>query len=149
MKANDIVQAIRGHHIGFPVVTEVVINDLDAEWGAVPLQRRIDALLIGNKGTRTAIEIKVTRSDYKRETEEKRRAWIKHSHRFVYAVPEGLIMPDEVPDGLGLWWVDKFGRLTTKKKCKVNKNPESIPDHVFASMCYRYDNLRKIQERRR
>lgn len=69
-----------------------------------PWERRIDALIIDRE--RTAVEIKVTRSDFNSETEEKRAPWRHYTHKFVYAVPTGLVKPDEVPDYCGLWYID-------------------------------------------
>lgn len=135
MNANDIIAHLRRNHAGFPLLTEVAITDSESE--VYHQIRRIDGLLIGKGSTRTAIEVKVSRADFKRETDEKRRAWIKHTSRFVYACPVGLIQPEEIPKGLGLWWVHPNGRIEIVKKCSVNKNPLPMPDHVFASLCYR------------
>jgi len=72
-------------------------------------RRRIDMLLINLKrrgvkipNERVALEIKVTRADFKRDTEEKRRAWMAHADRFAYVTPAGLITKDELPAGCGL-----------------------------------------------
>ncbi|WP_024816926.1 hypothetical protein [Arthrobacter sp. 31Y] len=72
-------------------------------------RRRIDMLLINLKrrgvkvpNERMALEIKVTRADFKRDTEDKRRAWMAHADRFAYVTPAGLITKDELPAGCGL-----------------------------------------------
>lgn len=135
MNAKEIIEHLRNHNSGFPLLTEVAI--IDEESPAYRQLRRIDGLLIGKSATRTAIEVKISRADFKRETDEKRRAWIKHTHRFTYACPAGLIQPEEVPKGLGLWWVHPNGRIEVVKKCTVNKNPLPMPDHLFATLCYR------------
>ena len=135
MNANDIIAHLRRKHAGFPLLTEVAL--VDDESGTYHQLRRIDGLLIGKSATRTAIEVKISRADFKRETHEKRRAWIKHTNRFVYVCPAGLIQPDEVPKGLGLWWVYDNGVIEKVKKCAVNKNPLPMPDHLFATLCYR------------
>lgn len=69
--------------------------------------RRIDVLLLRNWAGRIgheliAIEVKVSRADFFHDTEEKRRPWWLLSNRFAYAVPAGLVTPDEVPAGCGL-----------------------------------------------
>lgn len=103
--------------------------------------RRIDALLRDTSGY-TAIEIKVTRADFRRDTPEKRRAWAAHTRRFIYATPAGLISPSEVPDGCGHWEFDGR-RLTVAKKATINKTPLALPRSVFDSMLYRVSNYER------
>lgn len=163
MKAADVLDSIRKHRYGhgFPLIEELVITDhvqvalhkeahLDGRRKnptmtseermacfKTPDRRRIDALLIGKSGQRTAIEVKVSRADYKRETMEKRRAWQAITHRFIYAVPPGLITPDEVPDGCGLWYVSPGGSIVIAKKARINKTPAEPPIQLFNALCYR------------
>lgn len=165
MTAAEVLATIRRSHQGYPVLSEMVITDQAAveaysdaneaataeaiatgnweerarllnEEYATPQTRRIDALLIGASGQRTAIEIKVSRADYRRETEEKRRAWRAITHRFVYCVPEGLIAPDEVPAGIGLWYAAADG-IRTVRPCRINKDPLDPPIQLFNALCYR------------
>ncbi|MBT2587970.1 hypothetical protein [Arthrobacter sp. ISL-95] len=106
-----------------------------------PPVRRIDALMRETAGY-TAIEIKVTRADFKRDTHEKRRAWQAHTRRFIYATPAGLINPSEVPPGCGLWEFDG-SRLTIAKKASINKEPLALPRSVFDTMLYRVSNYER------
>jgi len=82
------------------------------QFAGVPDSRRIDVLLMRTSSTkpvpfeRIAIEIKVSRGDFKRDTPEKRKPWMAVAHRFAYATPPGLIAKDEVPEGCGLIEVD-------------------------------------------
>lgn len=149
MTADDVLEAIQRANGKYPLIRELVLRDLEYVRGLDAPTRRIDGLLIGPRGTRTAIEVKVTKADFRRETEAKRRAWIKICHRFVYACPAGLIQPDEVPDGIGLWWVDDRGSLDIKKRCSVNKEPDHIPDHLFAALCFRLADRPRKKRRRR
>jgi hypothetical protein len=103
--------------------------------------RRIDALLRDTSGY-TAIEIKVTRADFKRDTEEKRRAWRDHTRRFIYAAPAGLLTASEMPAGCGLWEFDGR-RLTVAKKATINKTPLPFPKAVFDTMLYRVSNYER------
>ena len=70
--------------------------------------RTIDVLLIHNWASHKpsheviAVEVKVSRADFFRDTAEKRGPWQALAHRFAYAVPEGLITPEEVPEGCWL-----------------------------------------------
>lgn len=165
MKAADVLDAVRLSNRGYPLLEELVITDhaaveayrkvlddtteqakLTGDWEAraeamraahaIPQTRRIDGLLIGPSGLRTAIEVKVSRADYWRESHEKRRAWQAITHRFVYAVPAGLITPDEVPAGIGLWYVTENG-VVSVKSCRINKYPEDPPVQLFNALCYR------------
>ena len=141
MKADQVLTAIQRHHTGAALVRELVVKDptwLDTwEPGlGYCTTRRIDGLLVKAR-QRTAIEVKVTRADYRRESDRKRAPWVAITHRFVYACPEGLIQPQEVPDGLGLWWVDERGHVTVAKRARVNAAPEPMPEQVVIALCYR------------
>lgn len=103
--------------------------------------RRIDALMRDTAGY-TAIEIKVTRADFRRDTEEKRRAWKAHTRRFIYAAPAGLLNASEMPDGCGLWEFDGR-RLTVAKRATINKAPLTLPRGVFDTMLYRVSNYER------
>lgn len=109
-------------------------------WSA-KFTRRIDALLI-DKSSRVAIEIKVSRADFKRETEEKRRAWRAVTHKFVYAAPIGMLAPDEIPEGCGLWEFDPaasgFGHwshgITVAVRGKRRRDPDPLPDALTRTL---------------
>lgn len=108
-------------------------------------RRRIDALIIASTG-RTAVEIKVTRADFKRDTDEKRRAWRAICHRFIYLTPKGLIQLDQVPEGCGLIELDPESHdprylwnhgLTTVKRATITKTPDPLPWQVTQALAYR------------
>lgn len=99
--------------------------------------RRIDGLMLDGGGTRTAIEVKISRADFLRETDEKRRPWQKITNRFVYAAPTGLLRPDEIPDGCGLWEIGEHGAVTIARKARANKTPDPIPHQVLVALAYR------------
>jgi hypothetical protein len=105
--------------------------------------RRIDGLMLDGGGTRTAIEVKVSRSDFLRETEAKRRPWQKIVNRFVYATPPGLLRPEEIPTECGLWEVDDSGAVTIVRRAKANKNPDPIPHQVLVALAYRLKNAER------
>lgn len=157
MNATEVLDAVAWKHSKCALLREVVIVDEEAdryaaadEWmragrvgpmpGFVPEMRRIDGLLFDGNQTRTAIEVKVSRSDFLRETDEKRRPWRKVTNRFVYATPAGLLSPDEIPDGCGLWEVDDAGRVTATKSARRNKEPDPIPQRVLVALAYRLKN---------
>lgn len=153
MNATAILDAIAYKHSGCAMVCEVSIVDADADrfagadaWSAggrvgpmpafEPTSRRIDALMFDGTRTRTAIEVKVSRADFLRETDAKRRPWRKITHRFVYATPAGLLKPEEIPDGCGLWEVDGSA-VRIMKRSKLNPKPDPIPHQVLVAFAYR------------
>lgn len=78
---------------------------------AIKSLRRIDMLLVrkprkdGIGPIETlAIEVKVSRDDWKRDLDNpgKQQAWRSVAHRHAYAVPAGMVTKDEVPNGSGL-----------------------------------------------
>jgi hypothetical protein len=99
------------------------------------LVRRIDALMFEGQ-QRTAIEIKISRADFFRDTPEKRAAWQKHTHRFVYLTPKGLVKPEEVPEDCGLWEWDG-ATITSIKRAKVQKDPVEFPSSMTRYFAWR------------
>lgn len=104
-------------------------------------ERRIDAVVIGKD--MTAVEVKVSRADFFRDTEDKRRAWRDAADFFVYLVPKGLVTPSEVPDYCGLWYfdVDKYDPrsfwahgITLEKRPKRNKDATGLPPYLVKSL---------------
>ncbi|KQO98892.1 MmcB family DNA repair protein [Leifsonia sp. Leaf264] len=121
-----------------------------------PPKRRIDALIV-ESGMLTAVEIKISRADFKRDVEAKRRAWKLFTNRFVYATPKGLLQPHEIPEGCGLWEFDadavnprsvKSHGITVTKKAIVNHHPAALPGQVFVALAYRVSKYETIEERR-
>lgn len=139
MDAKFILNAIQRHHSQTAIVPELTIGDTDwlDHWteGDKPISnRRIDALMFSSL-QRTAIEIKVTKADFKADTWAKRRAWARVVHRFVYAVPEGLDV--KAPYNCGLWRVSESGRVTVETNAKIQKYPEHLPQDVIQRIAYR------------
>ena len=71
-------------------------------------ERKIDVFLVRNwvggkyGHERVAIEVKVSKADYRNETPAKRAPAEASAHRCAYAAPAGLIDPTTLPDGWGL-----------------------------------------------
>lgn len=125
---------------------KAVADDVPEGWsyrGSIP-RRRIDALILTGSMT-TAVEIKVTRSDFRRENDAKRRAWRAVTNRFIYAAPVGVIPIDEVPKGCGLWEFDaskvqptRWGHaLTSVVRAISNPDPLPMPRQILVAMAYR------------
>lgn len=117
-------------------------------------QRRIDALVLASTGI-TAVEIKVSRADFRRETEQKRRAWRAVTNRFVYLTPVGLLLPSEIPTGCGLWEFDPdtVGRgswqhgIKAAKKATVAKEPNPLPFQITRALAYRVSRAEAASEK--
>lgn len=119
--SGDVVHALR---VAYGVAGSALVTD---EWSLlteVPLRapragyerygegfwsntRTIDVLLTRNWTSgaghrRIAVEVKVSRSDYRNETDLKRLPAERAAHHTYYAAPAGLIDPDTLPEGWGL-----------------------------------------------
>ena len=90
-------------------------------------ERRIDlfgvAVEKSEQYARTAIEIKLSRSDFTREMRKPaKRQWVElHCNEHYFAAPEGMLKYDDLPYGWGLLEVGSYadGRLyiTVKHDC--------------------------------
>lgn len=144
MTAHEVLTLVTRHHNEAAIVPEVTLavdalhresyDDTNAN-GHAHYERRIDALMFHNL-QRTAIEVKVSRTDAARDTYAKVDPWRRVTHRFVYAVPAGLIDTPPVY-GAGLWWVHPDGRVEVKRKCQTNRYPEPLPQRVVQTLAYR------------
>lgn len=161
MDAADVLMALRRKYPRAALVPEVVVDVHNHEavdlWRGAgsdgphpPTYRRIDALMFDGP-QRTAIEIKTDRNDVKRETFAKTFPFKRFTHRFVYAVPAGLIDPNDMawtPSGLvgcGIWWVHDDGDVEVVRRATVNKYPEPLPNQVVTALAYRAAGVALIE----
>jgi hypothetical protein len=72
-----------------------------------------------------AYEIKVDRADFQRELADpsKRQTWEPLASECWFAVPTGLVRPDEVPEGWGLLTMGEGGALRAVKKAQQRELP--------------------------
>lgn len=73
---------------------------------------RLDGLAIRPSWTAplfSGYEVKVSRQDFIRDT--KWQAYLAYCHRFSFVCPDGLIAPGELPEEVGLYWINAHGRL--------------------------------------
>lgn len=86
-----------------------------------------------------AYEIKVSRSDFRKELDNpNKRAFAERlSHECLFAVPQGLIRPDEVPEGWGLIVADAGGLKVVKHgtQRKDVKWPQTFMAAVARRQC--------------
>ena len=65
------------------------------------------------------------------------------THRFIYAVPAGLIDPHDMAwtpsalAGCGNRWVHDDGHVEVVRKANINKYPEPLPNQVITALAYR------------
>ena len=94
--------------------------------------RRVDFWTLepaASRGYRAcAFEIKVSRADYKRDSELKQEGALRFSDRFWYVTPPGLLQRSEVPEWAGLQeWDGKS--FAVKRKAPMRHKAE--PDWEF------------------
>lgn len=100
--------------------------------------RSIDVLLIRNWASgprgreRIAVEVKISRGDFFRDTEAKRAPWLALTHRFAYAVPAGLVTPAEVPDGCALIEVSAQPCTAATSRACARHSPRRVHWHPQA-----------------
>lgn len=135
----DVLKALRKRHQppAWVFVEELRIGTgwsgglWDFDGTAISAEQRIDAWAIhcwkSKKYRRVAYEVKVYRSDWLKELKNprKRRAAMAISNYFYFAAPEGLIKPEEVPDGCGLVEVrsDQLHVTTIRAKWRETVKP--------------------------
>lgn len=125
MTADEVKAALRRRH---PAVGEY---GEPGQWTTVAEWYQIDLLAIAAwtqpKPARTAherigYEVKVSRSDYRREllNPYKRRAQVAFCHEFYFAVPEGLLRPQELDWQEPDWIADpaSFSRTPCPERCR-------------------------------
>jgi hypothetical protein len=119
MNADQMREALWRHYAGrcavlFEVSTEFQVEEIPVS-GEPPIRlrrrRQIDVLTVTRARKAgigpldlLAIEIKVSRGDFFTDVREpaKQARWREVAQRHAYAVPEGLVRPDEVPADSGL-----------------------------------------------
>lgn len=99
-------------------------------------QGRVDFLSLSvspsNGNLATAYEVKVSKSDFRRDSHKKQRGARLFSDRFYYITPTGVIDPDEIPDWAGfieVSWKNLRGdiRLVGKEIIPAPKRDKDQP----------------------
>jgi hypothetical protein len=120
-------------------------GDFDALGEVYPAAwtRRVDVLLV-SKIERIAVEVKVTRSDFLTDVRDpaKQTTWRSLTHRHAFAVPAGLVRPEEVPADSGLLYVGepKFGTVrcvSWEKRAPKGNAPPDLPTSVLWAIMHR------------
>lgn len=147
MTAAEVREALRRHY-------GLAASDLGAEeWtlhDEVPIAKHgattIDVLAVRAwrgmpKGhERHALEIKVSRSDFRRELESRKwEVWHAITHRFAFVVPAGLIPAADVPAGCGLAEVGRHGVVWQIEAPRHDADP--LPEAVWVELARRASRL--------
>lgn len=155
MTSAELLAALRGHYVTPTDISqrrqgEAGEPDLLVEEVRAPRSnRRCDLLRIGmwqSRGHRIIVhELKVSRSDWLRELADpaKAEAWWPYCHEFWIVAPEGVVDPDEVPDGWGLMVppANQRHRKFRVKKKATSKTPE-LTAGLMVEIARRVDNHR-------
>ena len=106
--ANDVLKGLETY---YSVMGLIVIPEVSIAYGG---ERRADALVVGRGNeTAIAIEIKVSKQDYKHEIEdsEKRALALELSSQYYFATPSGMVETHLIPEECGLMELDKGGMI--------------------------------------
>lgn len=140
MQAPAVIGALRAHH--FAGSAWAVLEQVSNSTGSVGGRKRwLDLVAMSlwpSRGLELhGVEVKVSRSDWRRERDDPSKAddVAKYCHRFYVAAPAGVVPLDEVPPAWGLI------EITDKAKTKVAKKAELLepkpPTWVFVAALLR------------
>jgi hypothetical protein len=161
LTADQMREALYWHFAGrcavlFEVATDARQEQLDLPSAARGVtrwsRRRIDVLAV-SRARRAgigpvdllAIEIKVSRSDFLTELRNpaKQARWREVAHRHAFAVPDGLVRPEEIPAGSGLLAVTpppphgyRYG-VRWSLRTRHDGNTPPIPAWLVLAFAYR------------
>lgn len=130
------------HVMSTAVVPEVSIGDVRGYDNHMSV-RRIDALIMF-RDKRWAIEIKISRSDLKRDIDnaEKQVLWAMHTHSLYFFVPPALVpfALEVVPKQYGVMTFTEGGYSYTKivRRAKKNSTPLDLPYETIRRMGVAY-----------
>jgi FtsZ-binding cell division protein ZapB len=102
-------------------------------------RRRADAVVCScwpsNGLWLAGLEVKVSKSDWKRERSDPGKSWAigRHCHYWWLATPDGLVDPSEVPEAWGLVTVDDHGKNHVRKQAP-RREPEQLTLDFVASL---------------
>jgi len=98
---------------------------------------RIDAMAVAKSWVHpmiTGYEVKVSRSDYLRDS--KWMAYLDMCHEFYFVAPAGVVQEPEIPDGVGLKVWYPSGTFKTVRKAKYRNIPLPTDTLMYLLMQY-------------
>ena len=119
LTADDILNALIAYSDDKIWASELALNGGE---------RRIDFWTLEphrSKGFRSsAYEIKISRADFKRDSEEKQASALSFTDRFWYVTPQGMIDKSEVPEWAGLQeWDGRVFHVRKKPPMRTKTDP--------------------------
>ncbi len=132
--ANEIIALI---HKKYEKDNSHIVLDEVPDGTGMNQHRWIDAAVFSlwpsKQLTRSAFEVKVSRSDFIRELQNPaKHLWVKESfHEFWFVAPIEVIQIDELPVGIGFMY-PRGGKLCIKKHCVRNDKPK-LDDVLLAA----------------
>jgi hypothetical protein len=124
--SHDIVEMLREKHSKDVFVKECKDGPT---WAGSHL--RMDAWVMRSSWAQMsclAYEVKVSRSDFLQDN--KWNMYMNYCNEFSFCCPYGLILPEELPQEVGLYWVSKTGNRLMCKRKPVYRNVK-IPESIF------------------
>ena len=135
---------------GYAVLEEFCTSDAGVRLAKGTRNRRIDVLCIRparrlgiGPWELLAIEVKVSRGDFRSDIRNpaKQAPWRELAHRHAYAAPDGLIVPDEVPDGHGLLTVsdgvEGWDKVRWAREVRLEEKAPKLPARFLTTLAFR------------
>lgn len=136
-ETRKIIELLKYRHAGSEWATFVELNVGTGSHGGQRIDLYAFNMFPSKNYLRVAYEVKVSRADFARELEKpkKREFAEKVANECYFAMPVGLVRPDEIPEGWGLIEAVKNG-MRVKKRAQQRK-VEDMPLHFVAAMARR------------
>jgi len=136
-EARKIIELLKHRHSGLEWATFVELNAGTGGYAGQRIDLYVFNMYPSKNYLRIAYEIKVSRADFARELEKpKKREFAERvANECYFAMPVGLVKPDEIPEGWGLIEAVKNG-TRIKKRAKQRKVADP-PLHFAASIARR------------
>lgn len=136
-ETRKIIELLKHRHAGSEWATFVELNAGTGSYGGQRIDLYAFNMFPSKNYLRVAYEVKVSRADFARELEKpkKREFAEKLANECYFAMPAGMVRPDEIPEGWGLIEAVKNG-LRVKKRAQQRKIGDP-PLHFVASMARR------------
>lgn len=96
-------------------------------------------------------EIKVDRQDFLND--EKWMGYLPYCNEFYFVTPSKLVMPEEIPDEIGLLWLSTTGNRFYKKKKAVHRTAdkiESLYKYILMTrtkICTSYESFTTVEDK--
>jgi hypothetical protein len=137
-----ILALLEAKHSGDVFISECKNGET---WGARDLLK-LDAWVLCRTYSplRTiAYEIKVSRSDFERDTKWEK--YLELCHEFYFVCPAGLIRNHDLPGRVGLVWASQDALFTKKRAERIDPNPEKLINLLIYALMARVQIVTNIE----